>query len=230
MEDNEWSFCAMWTDYARIGCGEALVNNKLEDDYFFNRSKVSGCRYPLATAKRIAAEVFWCKGLDCYLYDRDGLFEKERIPQIDTMYVLRSRGVGKISGKIVTVDRSTLSIWIDVFCKAFSVSHWIEEVERVLSVNLNRLTLLLSFKESMPAGCAALYSKNGVMGLYCLGVIPELRRRGLAIRILRHAVSISKNLFLQTLDSGKLLPLYRKAGFGVAYTKKIYIIAKPAKY
>ena len=50
MEDNEWSFCSMWADYARIGCAEALVNNKLEDDYFFNRSKVSGCRDPFAAA------------------------------------------------------------------------------------------------------------------------------------------------------------------------------------
>jgi acetyltransferase (GNAT) family protein len=230
MEDNEWSFCAMWTDYTRIGCAEALVNNKLEEDYFFNRSNVSGCRDPFATAKQIAAEIFWCKGLDCYLYDREGLFGKERIPQIDTMHVLRSHGVGKISCKIVKVDRSTLPIWVDVFCKAFSVSHWIEQVERVMSVNLNRLTLLLSFKESMPVGCAALYPKNGMVGLYCLGIIPALRRRGLAISILRHAISISKNLFLQTLDSGNLLPLYRKVGFRVAYTKKIYVIAKPVKY
>src|SRR5690242_12276999 len=121
MEDNEWSFCAMWTDYVRLGCAEALVNNKLEGDYFFNRSNVSGCHDPFATAKQIAAEIFWCKGLDCYLYDRQGLFEKARIPQVDTIHVLISRGVGKISGKIVTVDRSTLPIWVDVFCKAFSL-------------------------------------------------------------------------------------------------------------
>ncbi len=230
MEDNEWSFCAMWADYARIGCAEALVNNKLEDDYFFNRSKVSGCRDPFAAAKQTAAEIFWCKGLDCYLYDREGLFEKERMPKIDTMYVLRSHTVGKKCSKIVLVDKSTLPIWVDVFCKAFSVPMWIAEVERIINANLNRITLLLSFKEGMPAGCAALYSKNGVVGLYCLGIIPKLRRRGFAMSILKHAESISENLFLQTLGSGNLLSLYRKAGFSVAYTKKIYIIAKPAEY
>jgi hypothetical protein len=43
MEDNEWSFCSLWTKKIELLCGRALVNKKLQGDYFFNRAAVEGC-------------------------------------------------------------------------------------------------------------------------------------------------------------------------------------------
>jgi len=76
MEQNEWSFCSMWAEREKAGCAEALVNEKLNGDYFFNRAKVSGC-LDFSEATKQVAEIFWRKDLDCYLYDREKLIEKK---------------------------------------------------------------------------------------------------------------------------------------------------------
>lgn len=227
MEDNEWSFCSMWAERFRPGCGRALANGRLEGDYFFNRADVSGCPDPVTSARQIA-KMFWLKGMDCYLYDRDGALAGKGLAQIDTMHVLTA-GSGGAEGmtKVVRIDRSLLPAWIDVFCRSFAVPHWKAEVERVMSANLQRLELLLSYGGGSPAGCAALYSKNGVTGLYCLGTVSQLRGRGLARDMLKSAMS--KGLFLQTLGSERLLSFYEKAGFEVAYTKNIYAMRRASK-
>ena len=223
MEDNEWSFCSMWAEYFRVGCAEALFNSKLEGDYFFNRSKVSGCRDPAFASRRLA-KLFWQKGIDCYLYDREGLLEKKEFKQIDTMYVLvkSNRDTEVVSGKTVVVDRELLPIWIDVFCRAFYVPEWKPEVEKIITANAGKMTLLLSYKKKTPAGCAALYATNGLTGMYCLGTIKEMRGMGLARQTLQNAAQMFESIFLQTLATEELLPFYRKAGFKVAYAKKIY--------
>lgn len=226
MEDNEWSFCSMWAERLRPGCGRALANGRLEGDYFFNRAEVSGCPDPVAAARKIA-KIFWWKGMDCYLYDRDGALAGKGLAQIDTMHVLTAGPGTPGKTEVVRAGRSLLPAWIDVFCRSFVVPHWKTEVERVMDANLQRLELLLSYRGGVPAGCAALYSKNGVTGLYCLGTVSQLRGRGLAMDMLKSAMS--KNLFLQTLGSERLLPFYEKAGFAVAYTKKIYIIRRASK-
>ncbi len=230
MEDNEWSFCSMWTERIRSGCATALLNSKLEGDYFFSRASVSGCSDTAAVAVQVA-KVFWKKGLDCYLYDADGSLTGKGLDQIDTMYVLKAGKAGgrTIKTRVLQIDRPLLPVWIDVFCRSFAVPEWKEEVERIMDVNFDRLELLLSYRDKVPAGCAALYSKNGVTGLYCLGTISQLRRKGLANDILATAAQRSDNLFLQTLGSEELLPFYKKAGFVVAYTKKIYVLRRANK-
>jgi len=227
MEDNEWSFCSMWTERLRPVCGWALANGRLEGDYFFNRADVSGCPDPVAAARHIA-KMFWRKGIDCHLYDRDGVLAGKGLAQIDTIHVLTT-GKGGVIGRteVLRVGRSLLPAWIDVFCRSFAVPQWKKEVERVVSGNAEGLELLLAYRGSIPAGCAALYHKNGVTGLYCLGTISHLRGRGVARSILRSVMF--KGLLLQTLGSERLLPFYEKEGFVVAYTKQIYVLPRPSK-
>ena len=228
MEDNEWSFCSMWAERLKPVCGCALANGRLEGDYFFNRADVSGCPDPLAAARHIAM-MFWRKGIDCHLYDRDGVLAGKGLAQIDMMHVLTT-GKSGVMGRtdVVRVGRSLLPAWIEVFCKSFAVPHWKREVGRVVSGNAEGLELLLSYRGGIPAGCAALYHKNGVTGLYCLGTVSQLRGRGVARSILRSVMF--KGLFLQTLGSERLLPFYEKEGFVVAYTKQIYVLRRPSKF
>jgi hypothetical protein len=96
-----------------------------------------------------------------------------------------------------------------------------------MDVNFGKLKLLPSYKDDVPAGCAALYEKNGVTGLYCLGTIFQLRGRGLARNMLKRVMSNS--LYLHTLGSEKLLPFYEKSGFSVAYSRKIYVLRHTTK-
>ncbi len=220
----------MWTQRIRSGCSTALLNSKLEGDYFFNRASVSGCPNPAAAAAQVA-KVFWQRGLDCYLHDTDDSLAGKGLVQIDTMHVLKAGKAGRAGRTVVMqVDRSLLPVWIDVFCGSFAAPEWRKEVERVMDANFERLGLLLSYRDKVPAGCAALYSKNGITGLYCLGTVSQLRGKGLANDTLATAVRQSdNNLFLQTLGSEELLHFYRKAGFVVAYTKKIYVLWRANK-
>jgi hypothetical protein len=216
----------MWTERIKSSCAAALINGKLEGDYFFNRSSVSGCRDPSAMAVRIA-RIFWRKGMDCYLYDIDGDLAGKGFAKIDTIHVLvagTARRVAKT--RVVQIQRDMLPVWIDVFCRSFAVPNWKEEVERIMDASFNRLELLLSYNGKAPGGCAALYSKNGVTGLYCLGTLSQQRKRGLANDILATAIRLHDNLILQTLGSEGLLPFYGKAAFEVAYAKKIYLLRR----
>ena len=217
----------MWAERLESGCTHALVNERLDGDYFFNRADVSGCPDPVAAARQIAKS-FWQKGMDCYIYDKDGRLVGKGLAQIDTMYVLAA-GSGTAAGKteVAQIDRSSLPVWIDTFCRSFAVPQWKTEVGRIMDASFGRLKLLLSYKDGVPAGCAALFSKNGVTGLYCLGTVSQLRGRGLAKEILKSAMS--KDLFLQTLGSEGLVPFYEKAGFAVANTKKIYVVRRASK-
>lgn len=227
MEDNEWSFCSLWTERSKTGCAEALTNVKFEGDYFFNRASVYNCPDPSVAVRQIA-KVLWQKGMDCYIHDRADRLAGDGLAMIDTMHVLRA-GSRSSPGKtkIVRIGRQLLPAWIDVFCRAFAVTDWRPEIERIMITNFAKLELLLSYKADLPVGCAALFNKNGFTGLYCLGTISQQRGRGLANDMLNSAVS--KRMFLQTLVSEELLPLYKKSGFVVAYTKKIYSLPRPNK-
>lgn len=217
----------MWTERLKAGCANGLANGKLEGDCFFNRASVCGCPDPAASARQIA-KMFWQKGLDCYLHNRDDRLDGEGLAQIDTMYVLRANSTeSRGKTKVVKIGRPLLPAWIEVFCKSFAVPEWRPEVERIMIANFGKLELLLSYKGDVPAGCAALYNKNGMIGMYCLGTVSQLRGKGVARDILKSAMS--KNLFLQTLGSEGILPFYEKAGFMVACTKKIYILQRASK-
>lgn len=239
MEDNEWSFCALWTEKFETGCARALVNDRLAGDYFFNRATVEGCKSAAAKEAERVAKTFWDREMDCHLY-----FRSERPPQmamkkIDTMRVYKSypvtqeqqsSGSKTIHIAQVTDQSNGRRIWAGVFCSSFGVPEWRDEVERITSEHFHKLVLLLAYKDDRPAGCAALYEKEkgGMNGLYCLGTLAGFRGAGIAKAILRHArsgaVSSGSTLFLQTLESEGLSRLYERSGFKIAYKKDIFLL------
>ncbi len=226
MEENEWAFCSLWTKKIEIRCATALVNPRLEGDYFFSRATVENCDVPYEQV----AKVFWDAGIDCHLYFFKSPPQGLRVA--DTMYVLRStKKAGHNDGRIrIVVCKSSeeVATWVDVFCRSFSVPRWKDEVARIMAASAKRLDLLLAYNEdNLPAGCAALFTKsdNSMTGTYCLGTIPAYRNKGVARSILNFAKALAEKrgslLFLQTLGSENLLGLYKSAGFEIAYTKTI---------
>jgi GNAT superfamily N-acetyltransferase len=227
MEENEWAFCSLWSKEIKIRCARALVNPRLKGDYFFNRATIENCNVPYEQAAR----AFWDAGIDCHLYFRSQPPQNLRVA--DTMYVLKSvKKSGPIRARVTVCTPSDIATWIDVFCRSFSVPEWKDEVERIITTNAKKLDLLLAYNDDddMPAGCAALFTKNNMTGVYCLGTVPAQRSRGVAKSILNFAKALSEKrglvLFLQTLASENLLGLYKSAGFETSYTKAICVIPK----
>jgi ribosomal protein S18 acetylase RimI-like enzyme len=222
MEENEWAFCSLWTRKKRVKCATALVNERLVGDYFFNRATVEGCDVSIEKVAR----VFWQEGMDCHLYFRSR--PPRGLHRADTMHVLKASENAAPAGRVEVCRQPDIPVWIDVFCRSFSVPWWKDEVARIITKNAGRLELLLAYHGGRPAGCAALYTKNKVTGLYCLGTLPRFRSMGIATSILQGAKALAKSdfLFLQTLASENLLGLYKKAGFTTVYKKSICVVSR----
>lgn len=227
MEDNEWSFCRLWTDRLRVDdCADVLVNARLAGDYFFNRARTEGC--PDKTEGSVAAE-FWNRQMDCYLYFRS----ESKHQVVDKMYTLWLKNHKAIQDSLDghVIDKARIPVWVQTFCRAFDVA-WEDEVSRIMNASFDRLDLLVCYVNGRPAGCAALFGKNNVTSLYCLGTIPEFRGRGVAKSLIRESASIASKhgsdfLFVQSLESEGSLAFYQKAGFQVVYQKTICLLPRP---
>jgi GNAT superfamily N-acetyltransferase len=156
---------------------------------------------------------------------------------LDTMQVLKysNKKSDHDNDKIhvSTIDMNSMPIWIDVFCRSFNVIEWKSEVERIIKRFFNDLTLLVSFIEDnysmIPVGCAALFNRYDLTGLYCLGTVSPYRGQGLAKEIIKVSSDIARQqkfgfLFLQTFSNEGFIHFYRKTGFEVMYVKKIYML------
>ncbi len=119
--------------------------------------------------------------------------------------------------------------WIDVFTASFSIRNYIEEVSRriITAYRGARLRLDLALKDSIPVGCSALLVHDNIAGLYCLGVLKEHRRRGIATALISHAIDYSLSqgytLIVQTYKRDRLESLYSKSDFKHIYSKYIYL-------
>jgi GNAT superfamily N-acetyltransferase len=228
MEDNEWSFCSLWTYRLRVDdCADVLVNARLAGDYFFNRARTKGC--PDKTEGSVA-KVFWNRGIDCHLYFSSA--SNHRV--VDKMYTLWLKNHKAIQDSldVRVIDRAQIPAWVKTFCSAFDVASWEDEVSKIVDASFGQLDLLVCYINDRPAGSAALFRKNNVTGLYCLGTIPEFRGRGVAKSLIRESANIASKhgslLFVQSLESEGSLALYQKAGFQIVYQKTICLLPRPS--
>jgi GNAT superfamily N-acetyltransferase len=75
----------------------------------------------------------------------------------------------------------------------------------------------------------ALCEKNSILGLYCLGTVPDKRRQGFAKSLIDFALSEVKSrgldfLLLETYGKDNLMNFYSKLGFDTVYEKTVYTI------
>jgi N-acetylglutamate synthase-like GNAT family acetyltransferase len=245
MEENEASFCSLWTEHTKImNCADLFINKRLYEDYFFNRLNNVRC-HDLESVIDESRRIFYENGMNCYVYidDSDTKFEKTLLKRgfilLDTMEVLKSAldnieyDNHKIQVSKIEVD--SLSIWIDVFCRSFEIPNWKTEVERIIRMHFKELTLMLSYIEIdnsiTPAGCSVLFNRHNIIGMYCLGTLASFRNQGLAKKMVKVSLqTVRKNnfgfLFLQTFVKEGFTRLYQKIGFEVIYKKKIYTLPK----
>lgn len=243
LENNESKFCSLWTEHIKVkNCADLFINKKLAGDYFFNRLTNIRC-YDSESAIEEAIKIFFENRSNCYVYvqDYDRILEDKLLKMgftlLDTMQVLKysNKKTEPDNYKIhvSTVDINSMPIWIDVFCRSFNVIEWKSEVERIIKMHFNELTLLVSYIEDnysmIPVGCAALFNRYDSMGLYCLGTASPYRGQGLAKKIIKVSLDIARQqkfdfLFLQTFSNEGFIHFYRKIGFQVIYEKKIYTL------
>lgn len=239
IDDNESSFCYLWSRaHQKIDCIELFSNDKLGDDYFFNRLNI---RYPCNNVVEILNSIKSKRANDintyyihliCYTKNSINL----SLPKFGTMkilgfdvnnnYVLNTKKI-----EIEQVYKDNLEEWIDIFCKSFDSLRIKDEVTSIISKHYRKLTLLVAHynldQATYPAGCCLLFEKNNNIGLYCLGTVRDFRNKGVARQLIGNAIKIAKDndyntLVLQSLTEEKYDEFYKKLGFKTIYKKMLY--------
>jgi N-acetylglutamate synthase-like GNAT family acetyltransferase len=137
----------------------------------------------------------------------------------------------KTNAKLVleTVTEGKLERWATVYLEAFyGDTKIMEVVVRTLGrVSRNKdATLILASRDGKPAGCLALFRSQGVLGVYCVGTVPDMRGEHVASTMLdlasKLAIKENRKLVLQTILSDSVEPLYLKLGFKRLYLKELF--------
>jgi N-acetylglutamate synthase-like GNAT family acetyltransferase len=238
INDNESSFCYLWSRvYQKIDCVELFSNDKLGDDYFFNRINI---RYPCKDVAEILNSIKNKHRVDIdtfYIHlicDPDSI--NLSLPKFGTMKILgfdvnNNQAMDSINEiEIKEVNKQDLAEWVDIFCNSFDSVDSKNEVTSIITKHYSKLTLFVARyklnQTTHPAGCCLLFEKNNSIGLYCLGTIQNYRKKGVARQLIGSAIQSAKNndydtLIVQTLIEEKYDEFYKKLGFKTIYEKEL---------
>jgi len=234
MESNENGFVALWSDRVQLDCAVLYANSVMFDDPFFNRVTDIDCKAfdaMLESAEREFAKRKVKPFLHCLSNDRLKVELRKRGFAIhDIMSVLLYEGRYRLkytqSISVEEASREKLDVWFDVFCQSFNAENWREEIKRRVRNSLDKMQLYIAYERNSPTGCVALFEKQSLLGLYCLGTLAQYRGKGIATALLSKSIDIAKEnnlkLFLQTFKVDDLISYYVKRGFTQIYTKEVY--------
>ena len=231
IEENDLGFTAIWSKMTHLECGTIFINDKLPNDLFFDKLTNITCLSEKMIDGMI--EIFHKNNMRPFVYTLNNqkleeLLLKKNFKFYDTQHVLQKSAIP--DDKIFPVHhigKKDSILWAEIFCKSYDCYDWVDEVNRIVRDSFLQIEYLID--EEHNASCVALFEKNSILGLYCLGTIPEKRKKGLAKLLINYALNKlkSKNLdflMLETYQRDGLLDFYSKLGFEKVYEKKIYTI------
>lgn len=225
-----------WSRWARLrwhGEGYLLTSDGLKEP-FFNRAGALACR-AVAGALPWAERILRATGADSTFMLFEGCASARRLMEsgyrkTDTMAVLAalpSKDKGEEGGVRVAKDPDT---WVSAYLRSF---YGDEELAGavlpvVSSIGHSRASTLLESREGgETTGVLALHRTPGILGAYCVGTVPEFRKRGVATALLARAGKIAseegRTLLLQTLASDGALPFYQHRGFQLMHSKLVLV-------
>ncbi|MGI0060071.1 MAG: hypothetical protein ACREBJ_09925 [Nitrosotalea sp.] len=227
IESNDIGFTGMWSNVTKLDCGILFLNQSLSDDIFFDKLAGITCVNEGMIDKTI--EYFQKNNSVPYVYslnnpELDYLLEKKGFRHYEVQYVLkRTRSATKTNA--VKITRDNVDLWTGIFCQAYDCLDWEDPVTSILKNTLDSVDYIV---DESGSSCMALYEKNSILGLYCLGTVPSKRHNGTAASLIDFAsyYANSKNLtlILETYEKDNLLEFYSKLGFEKVYHKTVYTI------
>jgi len=231
IEPNDLGFTAIWSKATQLGCGTLFMNTNLPDDLFFDKLTNITCLSEKMIDETI--DVFHENNMRPFVYTLNNFpleefLLKKNFKFYDTQHVLKKRSMSDMDTSYVHhIEKKDSVLWAEIFCKSYDCYDWINEVNNIVRGSLSQVEYLVDSEHN--ASCVALYEKNSILGLYCLGTLPEKRKKGLAKLLINHALNKVKIknldfLMLETYQRDNLLGFYSKLGFEKLYEKKIYTI------
>ena len=229
MESNDTGFTTLWSNTIQLECGTLFLNPKLADDLFFNKLTNITCTSEKMIAESL--ELFRKNNSLPYIYslnypELEEYLESKGFVYHDMLHVLKKNIFPSKKGNAIKIVRDTISLWAKIFCDAYDCPTWVEPVSLILN---NSISSVEYYVDESNSSCMALYEKNSILGLYCLGTIPSQRKKGSASSLIDFASHEVKSrnlefLMLETYERDNLLQFYSNLGFESVYQKKIFTI------
>ncbi|MDE1843022.1 MAG: GNAT family N-acetyltransferase [Thaumarchaeota archaeon] len=229
IEENDMGFTSLWSNAKKMECGVLFLNPLFVDDLFFNKLSNVSC-----TSEQMIDEslkYFKQEHLSPCVYsvnykELENLLERKGFVHHDTLHVLKRNNVETRKINTIKINHDTASLWSGIFCRAYDCLEWEDNVTTTVA---NSLHYADYFVDESKSSCVALYEKNNILGLYCLGTLPGRRHGGLGSLLVDFASSEVKSrslecLILETYGRDNLLKFYSKLGFEQVYEKKVYTI------
>jgi GNAT superfamily N-acetyltransferase len=231
IESIDLGFTEIWSKTTQLECGTLFMNTNLPDDVFFDKLTNITCLSEEMMDETI--DIFQKNHMRSFVYTLNNPRLEEFLLQknfkfYDTQHVLKKRTISESeTSQVHHIEKKDSLIWAEVFCKSYDCYEWIDEVNNIVRNSFSQVEYLVDTNYN--ASCVALYEKNSIMGLYCLGTLPEKRKKGLAKLLINYALNKVKIknldfLMLETYQRDDLLGFYSKLGFEKVYEKKIYTI------
>jgi GNAT superfamily N-acetyltransferase len=177
---------------------------------------------------------FRSAGLDSTILVFDSCNSPKRLAasgyrQTDTMTVLRLTAPLRGGGPQVKVRASTdPRTWTVAYLRSFYGDEALTDQVRPIVTAIKdskAVTLLEAETAGETAGVLAMFRTPGLLGVYCVGTVPEFGERGVATALLARAgetaLAEGRRLILQTLTSDGALQFYLSRGFGEVYSKRV---------
>lgn len=229
IESNDLGFTGIWSKTTNLECGTLFLNPNLPDDLFFDKLTNITCLSENMIDKTI--EIFCKSNMHPFVYSLGDKKLEEFLLQknfklYDIQHVLKKNTVldDEIS-RVHCISKNDTILWAEIFCKSYDCYEWIDEVNQLVRNSIGQVEYLID--EENNASCVALYEKASILGLYCLGTLPEKRKKGLAKLLINYALHKVKTknldfLMLETYQRDNLLGFYSKLGFDKVYEKRVF--------
>ena len=231
IEENEFGFTSMWSKVTKLECGLFFANPNLPNDLFFDKLTNITC----LSEKMIdeALGLFEKNKTQPFVYVLDNpkleeLLRKKNFRLYDTHDIMKKAISSEIGcSPVHHITRKDSLLWTEIFCKSYNCLDWTEEVNSIVRNSISDVEYLVD--SDYNASCVALYEKNSILGLYCLGTIPEYRKKGIAKSLINYGLNQVQHknldfLMLETYEHDNLLKFYSNLGFEQIYEKKVYTI------
>ena len=229
LEEISQSFTGLWANSVSLKCGTFFFNPSLPNDIFLDKLTNITC---ISDEMLDYALILFAKhGTTPYVYalNYPKLEEKllaKNFRLYDVQHVLiKVPNSSKISkARMISTDDSML--WSKTFCQAYDCHDSMHSVDEIVK---RSISFIGYYVDDSISSCVALYEKNSMLGLYCLGTIPNMRKKGHAVSLIDFALAEVKkrnleSLMLETYNRDGVLDFYLKLGFKEIYKKNIYTI------
>ncbi len=231
IEENEFGFVAHWGKVITLECGTLFINPNLPNDLFFDKLTNITCLSEKMLNE--ALDIFQKNNMRAFVYalndqKLEDLLQRKKFTFYDTQHVLIKTTPMEIQNfQVHHIAKKDSLLWAEIFCKSYDCYEWFDEVNSIVRNSSSNIEYLVDAEHN--ASCVALYEVNSILGLYCLGTLPEKRQKGLAKLLVNYALNKVKIknldfLMLETYQRDDLLQFYAKLGFKKVYEKKIYTI------